>query len=53
MKCGNKGSETKQWQQGHFIPVVEVRFEGHGKIRIQSPNKFRKWERREKKEFWS
>lgn len=31
MKYGNKGSETKQWQQGYFIPTEEVRFEGHGK----------------------
>lgn len=31
MKYGNKGSETKQWQQGYFIPIEEVRFEGHGK----------------------
>lgn len=47
-KCGNKGSETKQWQQGYFAAVAEIRFDCHGKVRIQTPNRSREWERGER-----
>lgn len=52
-QCGNDGSGAKQLQRGYFILVEEVGLEGHREDRIQSPNRFRKWEKGEKEEFRS